>query len=348
MNTLLEMPVVTPSARVPSPGHVPVLLAETLEALAPRRGGRYVDGTVGGGGHAAAILEESRPDGLLLGLDRDAITLARAVERLASYGERSSLAHAAFDQLRDVVAAYGWPPVDGIVLDLGFSSVQLDSAGRGFSFQRDEPLDMRMDSGAAMPTAADLLATISEAALAGLLIRYGEEPAARRIAREIARRRSVAPLRTTGQLHAAVWSAAGGRHGSPIDPATRTFQALRIAVNDELGQLERVLPQALALLKPGGRLAVITFHSLEDRLVKQHFARAAATCICPPGLPECRCGHQPEVRLLWRKPRTATTAELVNNPRARSAKLRVVERLQEGEGAGLVCSATTEHDRKQG
>jgi 16S rRNA (cytosine1402-N4)-methyltransferase len=341
VNTLLEKPTTAPAPPTASPGHVPVLLAETIEALAPRRGGCYVDGTVGGGGHAAAILDRIGPDGRLLGLDRDASTLVRARERLAPFGSRCTLVHAAFDDLRAVLHAHGWPAVDGVLLDLGFSSVQLDSAGRGFSFQRDEPLDMRMDSGAATPTAADLLATASEAALADMLFRYGEEPAARRIAREIGRRRALAPLRTTGQLHAAVWSAVGGRHGLPTDPATRTFQALRIAVNDELGQLERVLPQALAVLQPAGRLAVITFHSLEDRIVKRHFTGAAAACICPPGLPECRCGHQPEVRLLWRKPRTAAAAELINNPRARSAKLRAVERLPGGDLAALSRSATT-------
>jgi 16S rRNA (cytosine1402-N4)-methyltransferase len=338
--TLLEKPTTAPSPPSVAAGHVPVLLAETMEALAPRRAGCYVDGTVGAGGHAAAILDRIGPDGRLLGLDRDAGTLVRAGEHLAPFGSRCTLVHAAFGDLGAVVHAHGWGAVDGVLLDLGFSSVQLDSAGRGFSFQRDEPLDMRMDSGAATPTAADLLATASEAALADMLFRYGEEPAARRIAREIGRRRALAPLRTTGQLRAAVWSAVGGRRGLPIDPATRTFQALRIAVNDELGQLARVLPQALAVLKPGGRLAVITFHSLEDRIVKQHFAGAAAACICPPGLPECRCGHQPEVRVLWRKPRTATTAELLNNPRARSAKLRAVERLPIGAGAALSPLAT--------
>lgn len=335
VNTLLEKPTATPSPPVAAPAHVPVLVAETLEALAPRRGGCYVDGTVGGGGHAAAILDQIGPEGRLLGLDRDTIALSRASERLTRYRDRFRLEHAAFDRMREVVQLQGWQVVDGILLDLGFSSLQVDGAGRGFSFQRDEPLDMRMDSGAPMPTAADLLATASEAALAEILFRYGEEPAARRIAREITHRRSLSPLRTSGQLHAAVWRAVGGRHSRPIDPATRTFQALRIAVNDELGQLERVLPQALALLRPGGRLAIITFHSLEDRLVKRHFAQWAATCICPPGLPACRCGHRPEARLVWRKPRTATAAELAINPRARSAKLRAVERLQGGDGAAL-------------
>jgi 16S rRNA (cytosine1402-N4)-methyltransferase len=213
------------------------------------------------------------------------------------------------------------------LLDLGFSSLQLAGPGRGFSFQRDEPLDMRLDTTAAGPTAADLIAGGAESALAELLFQYGEEPAARRIAREIVRQRQIAPVRTTGQLHDLVWRAVGGRHGAAIDPATRTFQALRIAVNDELGQLDRALPQAINLLKPGGRLAVIAFHSLEDRIVKHHFARAASGCICPPGLPECRCGHRPEVRLLWRKPRVPTGREVAQNPRARSAKLRAVERL---------------------
>jgi len=328
MNTLLEPPMVATSPPLPTPVHVPVLLAETLEALAPRRGGRYIDGTIGGAGHATAILEHSFPDGLLLGLDRDAATLSYAGHRLAPFAERAILVHAAFDSLANVAVSLGWTAVDGILLDLGFSSLQLAGTGRGFSFQRDEPLDMRLDQDAATPTAADILAETSKADLAALLFRFGEEPAARRIAREIARRRTATPLRTTGQLHQAVWSAVGGRHGAAIDPATRTFQALRIAVNDELGQLERVLPRAIALLKPGGRLAVISFHSLEDRIVKQQFARAAAACLCPPELPECRCGHRPEVRVLWRKPRTPGADEILHNPRARSAKLRAVERLE--------------------
>jgi 16S rRNA (cytosine1402-N4)-methyltransferase len=328
MNALLELPMVAPSPPAAHPVHVPVLLDEVLEALLPQRGGRYLDGTIGGGGHASAILAQTAPDGLLLGLDRDVMTLEYARHRLAPFTGRLQLVHAAFDALSDVALSCGWSDVDGVLLDLGFSSLQLDGDGRGFSFQRDEPLDMRLDTDADTPTAAAILAHTSESDLARLLYRFGEEPAARRIAREIVQQRTVAPLRTTGQLHRAVWRAVGGRHGALIDPATRTFQALRIAVNDELGQLERVLPQAISLLKPGGRLAVISFHSLEDRIIKQHFARAAAACICPPNLPECRCGHQPEVRLLWRKPRVPGADEVRRNPRARSAKLRAVERLE--------------------
>jgi 16S rRNA (cytosine1402-N4)-methyltransferase len=328
MIALLEPPTMALSAD--RPVHLPVLLAETLEALRPRSGGCYVDATVGGAGHAAAILQDSAPAGELIGLDRDPTTLVYARERLAAFPGRFTLVHATFDTLADVIAAQGWPAVDGILLDLGFSSLQLGASGRGLSFQRDEPLDMRLDPTADVPTAADLIAAGSESTLADLLYRYGEEPAARRIAREIVVRRAAGPLRTTGELHAAVWRAVGGRRGAAIDPATRTFQALRIAVNDELGQLERALPQAIGLLKPGGRLAVITFHSLEDRIVKQAFVRAASRCVCPPGLPECRCGHVAEVRLLWRKPRMAGAEEVAANPRARSAKLRAVERLEPG------------------
>lgn len=315
---------------VESAGHVPVLLAETLEALAPHSPGYYVDGTVGGGGHAAAVLRHSSPEGRLLGLDRDAGALQGVRLRLGGFGDRLCLVHAPFADLGRVVANSGWPCVDGVLLDLGFSSLQLAAPGRGFSFQRDDPLDMRLDQRAAIPTAADVLATSSESELADLLFRYGEEPAARRIAREIVRRRPFGGVSTTAQLHDAVWRAVGGRHGAAIDPATRTFQALRIAVNDELGQLERVLPQAIDLLAPGGRLAVITFHSLEDRLVKRYLALAAAGCVCPPGLPECRCGHTPEVRLLWRKARTPGADELARNPRARSAKLRAAVKLGAG------------------
>lgn len=328
MIALLESPVVSLSSD--RAVHVPVLLAETLGALRPRDGGRYIDATIGGGGHAAAILDHSGPTGSLLGLDRDPVTLAHARARLTAYPGRSSLVHATFDTIVTTCEAQGWKNVDGILLDLGFSSLQLAAVGRGFSFQRDELLDMRLDPSAHVPTAADLIALATEADLATLLFRYGEEPAARRIAREIVARRASSPIRTTGQLHAAIWRAVGGRHGTAIDPATRTFQALRIAVNDELGQLERALPQALRLLKPGGRLAVIAFHSLEDRIVKRYFTRFAAACVCPPGLPECRCGHLPEVRFLWRKPLLAGANELAVNPRARSAKLRAVERLAAG------------------
>jgi len=303
------------------------LLDETLEALAPRPDGRYLDATVGGGGHAAALLERAGPGGLLLGLDRDRSTLGIARSRLAPVGDRASLMHGAFGDLGHYLNAVGWSRIDGVLFDLGFSSIQLDSPGRGFSFQQDGLLDMRLDPTAPIPTARDLLATLPEQELADLLFRYGEEPLARRIAREVVRRRAHGSVSTTSELRALVCAVSGGRHGRATDPATRTFQALRIAVNDELGQLAAALPQAISALGPSGRIAVITFHSLEDRIVKQHLATAAAGCICPPDLPECRCGHQPVVSLLWRKPRTPSRQEVARNPRSRSAKLRAAVKL---------------------
>ena len=320
-----------PSPDQPAVEHVPVLLDEVLAALAPGPDGRYVDGTVGAGGHAASLLARSVPGGMLLGLDRDPTMLAIAARRLAPFGGRVILEHASFDALDAALHRHGWEAIDGILLDLGWSSIQLATPGRGLSFQRDEPLDMRLDPTSPGATAEQLVNELPEAKLADLIYRYGEEPAARRIAREVVRRRERGAMRTTGDLHDAVWRAVGGRRPAGIDPATRTFQALRIAVNDELGRLERALPLAIAALRPGGRLAIISFHSLEDRIVKEQLARAAAVCICPPGLPECRCGHRPEVRLLTRKPITPGTDEVKTNPRSRSAKLRVAEKLIQGE-----------------
>lgn len=285
--------------------------------LQPRTGGVYVDGTVGAGGHAAAILQRSAPDGRLYGLDRDPAALEIARQRLAQFGDRVHLFHCNFDQL----ARLELPPADGILLDLGLSSMQLDRPERGFSFQQAGPLDMRMNPTAGQ-TAADLVNNLPEQELADLIYQYGEERHSRRIARAIVRAR---PIHSTVELARLV--AGAGRSGSRrIHPATRTFQALRIATNDELGALERTLPQAIARLKPGGRLAVISFHSLEDRIVKHFFRREARDCICPPKQPICTCQHQATVQIITKKPITPDLAEQDQNPRSRSAKLRVAEK----------------------
>ncbi len=310
----------------PSGEHIPVLLAAVVAYLCPRPGGVYVDGTVGGGGHAKALLEASSPTGRLLGLDADPAAVARARTALAPYGERVVLANESFARLLDVVRAEGFWPADGVLLDLGVSSYQLEQAERGFSFQKEAPLDMRFDprqSG----TAADLVNTLSEGELADLIYRYGEERRSRAIARAIVRERARRPLTTTTQLAQVVASVVRGRPGG-IHPATRTFQALRIAVNHELEALASALPQAVEALRPGGRLAVITFHSLEDRIVKRFMKNEAAGCICPPRLPVCACGQRPRLALVTKKPVVPGAAEVAANPRSRSAKLRVAERLE--------------------
>ena len=304
--------------------HLPVLLPAVLEALKPEPGRRYLDGTVGGGGHSRAILQASSPDGRLLGLDQDPAALAAAQQQLAAFGDRVLLRRANFRRLAEVVEATAFQPVDGILFDIGVSSPQLDEGERGFSFHQDTPLDMRMDPEGAV-TARDLVNQLPAPELARILSEYGEERWAKRIAEFIVQRR---PLETTGELVEAIKAAipAAARRTGP-HPARRTFQALRIAVNDELGALQTGLEQALQVLAPGGRLAVITFHSLEDRIVKQTFVDWAKGCICPPDLPVCVCGRKPRARLVTRKPVTAGEAELSANPRARSAKLRAVEKL---------------------
>jgi 16S rRNA (cytosine1402-N4)-methyltransferase len=303
--------------------HISVLLQEIITVLQPHPGGVYIDGTVGAGGHAAALLEASAPDGQLFGLDRDQSALEVARRQLAQFGHRVHLFHANFDELAQVAQTQGMPRADGLLLDLGVSSMHLDQPERGFSFQMDGPLDMRMDRTTG-PTAADLVNSLPEEELANLIYRYGEERHSRRIARAIVKAR---PLRRTLELAQVVARASGG--GRPdrtkIHPATRTFQALRIAVNDELGALERALPQALKCLKPGGRLAVISFHSLEDRIVKQYFKQESQDCVCPPEQPICICRHKATIDIITKRPITASLAEIDANPRARSAKLRVVE-----------------------
>jgi 16S rRNA (cytosine1402-N4)-methyltransferase len=308
-------------------GHRPVLYKETVAALQPKTGGRYIDGTVGAGGHARGILEASSPKGRLLGLDVDPQALELASRALAVFGDRVTLIRASYTTLTQQITEIGWPKVDGILLDLGLSSMQLDTPERGFSFQWDAPLDMRFDPTNPV-TAAVLVNTLSEGDLADLLYRYGEEPAARKIARSIIENR---PVLTTQQLANLVLSAQGKRPDrrgkKTIHPATRTFQALRIAVNDELQALENVLTQAVDSLTPGGRFAVISFHSLEDRIVKQFFRRESQDCVCPPKQPVCTCGHKATIRQVNRRPVQPQEYEITENPRSRSAKLRVAEKL---------------------
>ncbi|HOC21305.1 MAG: 16S rRNA (cytosine(1402)-N(4))-methyltransferase RsmH [Chloroflexi bacterium] len=304
--------------------HLSVLLAEVLTGLAVTSGGTYIDGTVGGGGHAAALLEASAPDGRLLGLDRDPQAVTRAQARLQPFGLRVRLIHESYAALEATAHREGFFPADGVLLDLGFSSYQIDDPQRGFAFRHEGPLDMRFDPTAGGLTAAELVNDLPESELAALLWRYGEEPRSRAIARAIVAAR---PIHSTAQL-AGVIVAATGRTGSrSLHPATRSFQALRIAVNGELEALETALPQAVNVLRAGGRLAVITFHSLEDRIVKRFFQQGVHPCICPPEAPVCTCGRQPTLRLITRKPLTPGAAELAANPRSRSAKLRVVEKI---------------------
>ena len=306
--------------------HVPVLLEETVSRLVTEPGGWYVDGTAGAGGHAAALLAAAGLDARLLALDRDGDALALAQAALAPFGERALLQRANFAELADVAARCGVQAARGILLDLGVSSMQLDRAERGFSFMRDSPLDMRMDDRQEL-TAAELLKRWSPEQLADALWRYGEERMARRIAKAVAAAQARGtPLETTAQLAELVAQAKGGRRGR-THPATQTFQALRIAVNGELAALEAVLPAALDLLAPGGRLAVISFHSLEDRMVKQFMAAHEGRMESLAKGGARWVGQPPRARRVTRKAVVATEAEMERNPRARSAKLRVLERM---------------------
>jgi 16S rRNA (cytosine1402-N4)-methyltransferase len=301
--------------------HQPVLKVQVLNALHLKPGHHILDCTVGAGGHAESILHQISPTGQLVGLDVDPEALKIAQSRLAPFGERVRLVQANFDRVTEVATRLGFWPVDAILADLGVSSMQLDEPERGFSFSQEGPLDMRMGPEASQ-TAADLINTLTEQELADLIYRYGEERKSRPIARAIVKAR---PIYTTLALAEVVSKAAGGRRGQKIHPATRTFQAIRIAVNDELGALERFLPQAVELLAPGGRLAVISFHSLEDRLVKRFLQQEARDCLCPPKQPTCTCQHRASVDIITAKPIIAEQAEVSTNPRARSAKLRVAQ-----------------------
>jgi len=273
------------------------------------------------------LLAASGPDGRLLGLDRDPHALAAAAAVLAPFGDRARLARCPFDQVADTAREHGFVPADGIVMDLGVSSRQLDDPARGFSFRHEGPLDMRMDPRGSV-TAADLVAELPEGELADLFFELGEERHSRRVARAVVRERQKAPITTTTRLAAVVEAAVPRRKGpARIHPATRVFQALRIAVNDELGQIDRGLDAAFDILAEGGRMAVISFHSLEDRMVKQRFRDWRTGCTCPPAFPECRCGRVPRARLLTRGAVKADAAEVAANPRSRSARLRAVEKL---------------------
>jgi 16S rRNA (cytosine1402-N4)-methyltransferase len=314
--------------------HVPVLMEETLAALAVRPGGTYIDGTLGHGGHAAAVLRRAGPSGRLLGIDRDAAALSRATERLAGIPGEAVLVSGDHRDLGRLAREHGFGEVDGVLLDLGVNSAQLDAPARGFSFLRDGPLDMRMDPSRGAPAAA-LVAGLGAPELAALFRTLGEEPRAQAIARAIVRERERAPIETTARL-AAVVAAGAGWHGSRRHPATRVFQALRMAVNDELGALRAALEDGLSLLRPDGRMAVISFESLSDREVKTTFAAHAGRMLSLPQGGARWEGRRPAVAFVHRHPVAAGDAEIEANPRARSAKLRAVRRLTLPEEDRLV------------
>jgi 16S rRNA (cytosine1402-N4)-methyltransferase len=303
--------------------HDPVMPREVLAALNVRPGGRYVDCTVNGGGHAEAILDAASPGGALIGLDADPEALTMSRYRLRRFGDAFDVVHANFRDVEQVCRERGFAPVNGVLFDLGLSSHQLASSSRGFSFRVESPIDMRFDSDEGKP-ASYWVNQASEFDLADLIWRFGEERQSRRIARAIVNRR---PLGTTTDLAKAVEEAVGRRPGSQTHPATKTFQALRIAVNQELASLVEALPRAHGLLGFGSRLVVISYHSLEDRIVKQYFAQESRDCICPPSQPVCTCGHKATLKLVTRGVLTPSAEEVAVNPRSRSAKLRAAERL---------------------
>jgi 16S rRNA (cytosine1402-N4)-methyltransferase len=304
-------------------GHTPVLYQRVLHALRPSAGGRYIDGTIGAGGHSFGILEASSPDGQVLGIDLDPTALGLAEDRLAEFEDRVHLRHGSYIDLTVFADELGWNSVDGLLLDLGVSSMILEDAKRGFSFRLDGPLDMRFDP-TQSTTAADLINRLPEGELADVIAQYGEEPRARRVAKAIVNAR---PLHSTLELAELISRVVkGGRR--KIHPATRTFQALRIAVNDELNTLEVGLDQAVDRIAPGGRIAVISFHSLEDRIVKRKFKQESADCICPPDQIVCTCDHRARLQVITKRPLRPDNSELEANPRARSARLRVAERIE--------------------
>lgn len=307
--------------------HIPVLLEETLELLAPARGGVFIDGTLGGGGHAEAVLNRLPETGRLIGIDRDWEAVRAAGERLASYGSRFTALHGNFFDMKALLHENGVSQADGILLDLGVSSHQLDTQARGFSYKTDAPLDMRMDQGAAL-SAKDVVNNYPEAELTRIFFAYGEERFSKRIAERICSIREQYPIETTLQLAQIVRDAIPGKYrNEPQHPARRTFQALRIEVNGELSGLDRAVEQACDLLQKGGRLCIITFHSLEDRIVKQAFRRFENPCTCPPSAPICICGKEPKAKILTKKPLTASEQEEAQNSRSTSAKLRCIEKI---------------------
>jgi 16S rRNA (cytosine1402-N4)-methyltransferase len=310
-------------------GHLPVLVNEVMSTLAPAPGSLQIDATVGGGGHTERILEATNPDGRLLGLDADGAAIARVDRRLRPrFGDRLVLRQANFRQVGEVAPEAGFDKVDGCLFDLGLSSFQLADAERGFGIRTGGPLDMRFDTSRGVP-AAELLAMLDAAELTALFRRFGEEPQAARIARAIVDARRTAPISTAEELAALVERVVPGnpRGRRRIHPATRVFQALRIAVNEELDALQEALASAVELLRPGGRLVVLSYHSLEDRIVKRFFQSERRGCVCPPEVPVCVCGHNPRLRLVTRRSVTPSAAEIATNPRARSARLRAAERL---------------------
>jgi len=302
--------------------HVPVLYQEVLEVLNPVPGGFYVDGTIGAGGHSRGILERSAPDGILIGFDRDPAALALAASNLAEFSDRVTLIHSSYQEMVSHLNNRNWHTVDGILIDLGLSSMQLNTPERGFSFRYDAPLDMRFDPDQSF-SASNLVNEYAREELAEIIFTYGEEKFSRRIADAIIANR---PLATTKEL-AELIKGVVPHTRSKIHPATRTFQALRIAVNNELDALEVFLPTALEVLKPGGRLAVIAFHSLEDRIVKRYFRQESRDCICPPEIPICVCENKARIKEITRRPIRPEDHEIHENPRARSAKLRAAEKI---------------------
>lgn len=308
-------------------GHLPVMLEEVILALSPHPGSFQIDATVGGGGHAIRILEAADPDGRLLGIDADPKAIERSTDRLAGYGGRAILRQANFQSIGEVAGESGFDAVDGILMDLGVSSQQLDADERGFSFRSADALDMRFDTTRGIP-ASEVVATYGEASLTRVFRQHGEEPHARRIARAIVAQRIKAPIETPAQLADIVAAAAPrGPRRRRIHPATRVFQALRIEVNRELEVLPAALESCLDLLGPDGRLCVISYHSLEDRIVKRFIARERRGCTCPPELPVCVCGKQPRLAAVGAQPQFPSEEEVAHNPRARSARLRAARRL---------------------
>lgn len=302
--------------------HIPVMVPECLDALNVQPGGRYIDATAGEGGHSHAILQASEPGGQVLALDADPEAVDVASQRLASYGDAFLAINANFRDLRITALRQDFVPVHGVLMDLGVSSLQLDREARGFSFRRADPLDMRFSIDQRV-TASDVVNSYTQDELADLIFHLGEDRAARRIAAAIVRNR---PLSTSLEL-AEVIEKASPRRGSKIHPATRTFQAIRITVNDELSALETALQQAASLIGQGGRMAVISYHSLEDRIVKRFFLKESSDCVCPPETPVCVCDHRATLKMLTRRPTTPSEAEIESNPRSRSAKLRSAERI---------------------
>lgn len=313
--------------------HTPVLLDEVLTLFKENGVSRFVDGTLGGAGHSSALLE-ALPDAEMLGIDQDPNAIAAATEKLQKYGNRARVARGQYADMQSIASEHNFSGINGILLDIGVSSPQIDSAERGFSFRFDGPLDMRMNPEASL-TAAQILNTYSEQELADIFFNYGEERRSRQVARAVVRRREAQPWTNTAEFAELVSSVVGKANQHGLNPATRCFQALRIAVNDELGQLQRGLESALELLEPNGILAVISFHSLEDRKIKQFFNYQAAECVCPPGLPVCVCGKVKTMEVLTKKAIRPSEEEMERNPRSTCSKLRAAKKLD-----------TNSHDNK--